>query len=169
MRPLAALFAAAGLVAAGCGGEVARNMTGEEVADELSDMQIEPGLWELTSEVVEVSAPGLPREVRNRMVGPRSRIRNCISPQQASRPGANFLAMQSDSACTYRDFSVRGGEMRGTMVCPEAVASMSGQYRPESYELRMAMESPMPGGATMTLQLRARGSRIGDCPEEKAG
>jgi hypothetical protein len=163
MRPLAALLAAAGLAAGGCGEEPVRNMTGEEVADELSDMQIEPGLWELTSEVIEVSAPGLPREVRNRMIGPRSRIRNCISPEQASRPGANFLAIQSDSACTYRDFTVRGGEMRGTMVCPEAVATMAGEYRPESYDLHMAMESPMPGGATMTLQLRARGRRTGDC------
>ena len=118
-------------------------MTREEVAGELAAMRIEPGLWELTSEVVEVSAPDLPREVRNRMVGPRARLRNCITPEQASRPGANFLAMRADSECAYRDFTVRDGA--------------------ESYALGMEMESPMPGGATMTLQVRARGRRIGDC------
>ena len=138
-------------------------MTREEVAGELAAMRIEPGLWELTSEVVEVSAPDLPREVRNRMVGPRARLRNCITPEQASRPGANFLAMRADSECAYRDFTVRDGEMRGTMTCPGATARMAGRYGAESYALGMEMESPMPGGATMTLQVRARGRRIGDC------
>ena len=60
-------------------------MSAGEVAGELANMRIEPGLWELTSEVVEVRAPDLPREVRNRMVGPRSRLRNCITPQQAEK------------------------------------------------------------------------------------
>lgn len=165
MRSLAAA-ASACLAAGACGSEAPRDMTPEEVAGELSGMRIDPGLWELTSEVVEVSAPDLPREVRNRMVGPRSRLRNCISPEQASRPGANFLAMRADSECAYRDFSVREGLLRGTMVCPDAVARMSGRYGPAAYDLRMEMASPMPGGATMTLQLRARGRRIGDCGEE---
>jgi hypothetical protein len=141
-------------------------MSPDEVADELSGMRIDPGLWELSSEVVEVSAPDLPREVRNRMVGPRSRLRNCISAEQASRPGANFLAMRADSECTYRGFTIREGRMRGTMVCPDAVARMTGRYGPRAYDLRMAMESPLPGGATMTLQLRAQGRRIGECGEE---
>ena len=142
-------------------------MTREEVAGELAAMRIEPGLWELTSEVVEVSAPDLPREIRNRMVGPRTRLRNCISPEQASRPAANFLAMRADSECSYRDFAIEQGEMRGTMICPGLTARMAGRYAATSYLLGMAMESPMPGGATMTLQVRARGRRIGDCFEEE--
>ena len=168
MRRLAALVAAAGLAAAGCGEVAPRDMTPEQVADQLAGMRIDPGLWELTSEVIEVSAPDLPREVRNRMVGPRARLRNCIGPEQASRPGANFLAMRGDSECAYRDFTVQGGVMRGTMICPDAMARMTGRYGPTSYDLRMEMESPMPEGATMTLQLRARGRRIGDCGEENA-
>jgi len=167
MRPVAALLAAACLAAGGCGEVEPRDMTPEQVAGELAGMRIDPGLWELTSEILEVSAPDLPREVRNRMVGPRSRLRNCIGPEQASRPGANFLAMRADSECAYRDFAVRDGQMSGTMVCPDAVARMNGRYEPASYDLRMEMESPMPGGATMTLQLRAQGRRIGDCAEEE--
>jgi hypothetical protein len=31
------------------------------------------------------------------------------------------------------------------------------------------MRSPMPGGAVMTLQVRAQGRRIGECEEGKGG
>src|SRR5690606_7092332 len=91
------------LVAAGCNDRDPASMTAEQVAAELADIRIEPGLWELTSAVVDVRAPDLPREIRNRMIGPRSRIRHCISPAQAEQPSANFLAMRADSACIYRD------------------------------------------------------------------
>ena len=145
-------------------------MSREEVAGQLAGMRIEPGLWELTSEVVEVSGPDLPREVRNRMLGPRPSMRNCITPAQAERPEANFLAVRADSGCTYRDFSMEGGRMRGVMICPDATARMEGQYGPEAYELRMEMESPLPGvEEAMTLRIRARGRRVGDCEEEGQG
>lgn len=144
-------------------------MSAEEVARALSGIRIEPGLWELTSEIVDVRAPDLPREVRARMLGPRSRLRHCITPAQAEAPSANFLALRSENACAYRDFSMVGGRLRGAMTCPEATATMEGRYEPQAYELRMAMESPMPGGATMTLQVRSHGRRIGDCEEGDDG
>ena len=140
-------------------------MTADEVAAQLSNMSIEPGLWELTSEVLDVRAPNLPREIRNRMVGPRSRTRNCITPEQAAHPSANFLAGRGDHACAYRDFSVRNGQMRGSMTCPDATARMEGRYQSRAYDLRMEMQSPMENKAVMTLDLRARGRRIGPCEE----
>jgi len=160
----AACVAALLLASGGCGeGGEPRDMTAAEVAAELAGMRIEPGLWALTSEVVDVRAPDLPREVRRRMLGPRRQLRHCITAEQAARPSANFLAGRADSACTYRDFTVRDGRLAGSMACPGARATMSGRYGPTGYDLRMEMESPMPGGATMTLQLRSRGQRIGDC------
>ena len=140
-------------------------MSAEEVAGELSGMQIAPGLWEISSEVVEVRAPDLPREVRNRMVGPRTRLRHCITPEQAARPSANFLAARGDAGCNYRNFSVRDGRLQGAMTCPDATATMTGRYGPRAYDMRMEMESPVPGGAVMILDVRARGRRIGNCAE----
>ena len=166
MRPAAILIAGILLVAPGCGDEPAgRNMSAEEVAGELADLRIEPGLWELTSEVTDVRAPDLPLEVRNRMIGPRSRMRHCITPEQAEEPSANFLAVRSDSACVYRDVTLVEGRLRGAMACPGATARMDGRYGAQAYMMRMEMESPMPGGASMVLAVRARGRRIGDCPE----
>jgi len=143
-------------------------MSAEAVAEELADLRIEPGLWELTSAVIDVRAADLPVEVRRRMIGPRSRMRHCITPEQAERPSANFLAVRSDSACVYRDFTFEGGRLRGAMSCPGATARMDGRYGPRGYDMRMEMASPMPSGGRMTLQVRAQGRRIGDCEEEKA-
>ena len=164
-RSLLALSALAGAAACGEEAEEPRNMSAAEVAATLSDIRIEPGLWELTSEVADVRAPDLPREVRTRMIGPRSSLRHCITPEQAEAPSANFLALRADSECTYRDFALVDGRLTGAMTCPNVTATMQGQYAPQAYDMRMEMESPMPSGATMTLQVRAHGRRIGECEE----
>ncbi len=149
-----------------------RNMTVNEVAAELAGVRIEPGLWEATSQVVNVSAPGLPREVQTQMVGRETTVRNCITPEQAERPDANFLTAQENSDCTYNDFSMEGGRMRGAMTCSgggmpgEMRTTMEGEYGPQSYDITMRMEtSGMPEGADMTIEARTTGRRIGDCPE----
>ena len=162
----ALLLAGLALAAATCGEpREAHNMTDQEVADQLQAMQIEPGLWELSSDVTDVSAPDLPHEVRQRMIGPRSRVRHCITPAQAEQPNANFLAGRAESECSYRDFTVADGRIAGAMACPDATARMRGTYGPLGYDMRMEMTSPMAGGATMQLVVRSRGRRIGECEE----
>jgi hypothetical protein len=168
------LFGAA-LFLAGCDrlAEESRNMTADEVAQELAGVQIEPGLWETSSEVVDIVAPNLPRELQQKA---KSRsagaTRHCITPEQAARPQANFLATQENNSCTYRDFTMRGGRMQGVMTCSggqlegQATATMDGQYGPQSYDMRTRMEMAGPGGVTMTVETRAQGRRIGDCPGE---
>jgi hypothetical protein len=169
MRRALAPLAAASAAVAGCGEPEPANLTAEQVAAELGAMRIEPGLWELTSAVVGVSAPDLPVAMRDRMIGPRRRLRHCISPAQAARPGASFLAMRAGSECTYPRFAIERGRLTGTMVCPDATTTMDGRYGPRGYDLRMIMESPLGNGEVMTLQLRAQGRRIGDCEEETTG
>lgn len=170
MRLAAVLLAASAFLPGSCGEEPApRNMTSGEVADQLADLRIEPGLWELTTEIVDVRAPDLPREIRNNMIGPRTRARHCITPEQAERPSANFLAGQSGGECTYRDFEMRGGRMSGSMSCPGVEAQMRGRYGPTDYVTEMEMKSPIREGATMTLEVRARGNRVGECEEVQGG
>jgi hypothetical protein len=160
-RPGAAFLAALALAA--CGEGEPQNMSDAEVGDQLSHLRIEPGLWVLASDVVEVRAQGLPREVRNRMIGPRSRLRHCIGAEQAARPSANFLAGRADRGCTYRDFRVQDGQLSGTMTCPDTSTVMQGRYGPRAYDLRMDVATPLPNGVTMTVQVRSRGQRVGDC------
>ena len=148
----------------GCGTPAERNLSAEEVAGELRGMEIDPGLWELTSEVVGARGPDLPVEIRNRLVGPRPTIRHCITRAQAAHPDANFLA-SGDHDCAYRELVVEDGEIRGTTICPEATMRMTGRYGPRAYDMRMQRESPVPGGGNMIIDLRTRGRRIGACPQ----
>lgn len=154
---------------AGCGGPDMRNVSANEVADQLSDITIAPGAWEVASEVVRVSAPNLPIQARDQMIGPRPPVRGCLTPEQAARPDARFLAGQGRRGCAYSDFAMRNGRLTGTMHCPErgggtTVARMTGDYRHDRYALAMTIETPMPDGAMMRIETRTVGRRTGDCP-----
>lgn len=160
------------LLTAACGAQdVVRNQTEAEIANQLAGVTIEPGLWETASEVLSVSAPGLPVQVQRRMIGPRPSARACITPEQARRPDGNFLAASAGNRCHHQGFSMRGGRIGGTMRCAEpglnrpTIATMQGRYGPGAYALDIRMETAMPDGATMVLELRSRGRRIGVCPE----
>ena len=157
---------------AGCGPAAdAGNMSAEEVAEELSTLRIAPGLWQVNSAIVDVRAPQLPIRVRQRMIGPRGALRHCITPEQAARPSAGFLAGRDDDRCSHRNFTMRGGRLRGTMTCAgdrggaPVETAMIGRYGPTAYVLRMDMRNPMPDGAVMNVRIISRGRRVGDCPE----
>jgi hypothetical protein len=159
------------LAAAACGDGKGREMTAQEVAAELRGLRIEPGLWALSSAVVDARGPNLPREAQARMKGHRQNVRGCVTPAQAARPEATFLTRQAGSRCTYRDFAMRGGRLRGEMRCTggglpgSMTTTMDGQYGPRGYDVRMRMTSTgMPEGANMIIDTRTIGRRIGDCP-----
>jgi hypothetical protein len=165
------LLGATALLLAGCGEPALKgNMTAEEVADELSQMKIRHGQWEATSEILSASAPGMPAQAMKQMIGRKTNVTNCITPEQAAKPNANFLAAQKGSNCTYQDWSMSGGEMRGTMTCEgggapgQVVMKMDGRYGEESYEMTMDMETTgLPGGMSMNVKARTLGRRLGEC------
>jgi hypothetical protein len=172
MRPLLFPLALAGILAA-CGSEPGtktENMTAEEVADELSEMKIEPGQWEATNEILSVNAVGVPADALKGMIGQKTTVSNCITPEQAAKPSANFLAAQKDSNCTYQDWRMDDGEMTGVMTCQgggmpgKVVMKMAGSYGPTAYDLDMDMNSSqLPGGLTMTIKAKTTGRRVGEC------
>ena len=159
-------FALISLLAAACAQEESGNVSANEVANRLAAVSIEPGLWETSSAIVGVSAPQLPYEVRRRMIGPRPSARGCITPERAGR----FIA---GGNCRYRQFSMTGGRMYGAMTCPAlprpTIATMEGDYGPHRYSFSMRMETAMPDGAAMSLDIRGQGRRIGDCPANAKG
>ena len=145
-------------------------MTADEVAEELAQMKIKPGRWEATNEIVSANAPGLPPDTLKQMVGQKTTVVNCITPEQAAKPNANFLAAQQDSNCSYQDWSMENGRMSGSMTCSggelpgNIVMNMDGQYGEEAYDLNMNMETTgLPGGMSMTIQARTIGKHVGEC------
>lgn len=146
------------------------NMTAEQVADELAQMKIRPGRWVATNEILSAKAPGMPAEALKAMIGQKTSVENCITPEQAAKPNANFLAAQKDSDCTYQDWSMDEGKMRGTMTCQgggvagKVVMKMDGDYGEEGYAMTMEMETTgLPGGMSMNVTARTVGKRVGEC------
>lgn len=142
------------------------------MARALSQVEVRPGLWEVASDILSASQEGLPHAVAERMKGRRRAFRHCITPAEAARPDANFLAARRDGRCRDEAFEMRGGRIAGRMVCRDGAGAetrvrMSGRYAPERYEMRMEMETPGIGrGRVMTLVTRQTGRRVGECSEE---
>jgi hypothetical protein len=168
VRPLVPFLILA--AASGCGQEPekGRKQTAAEVAEEMASLKMEPGQWEATNEILSATAPGLPEGALKQMVGQKSTISNCVTPEQAERPSANFIAAQKNMDCTYQDFSMRGGRIEGTMSCRgqgmpgEMVMRLGGTYEPERYDINMKMDSGAMG-ASVTIEARTTGRRLGEC------
>ena len=161
---------------AGCGGgedEAGDNAAtdGNAVAADLARVEVRPGLWEVSSEVLSATQPGMPVELAERMKGPRAAARHCITPAQAARPDAAFLAGRRSGQCSYSDFAMRGGRIAGNMAChaadgAETRARMSGTYTPEAFDMRMDMETAGFGNGTLAVVVRQSGRRVGECGSE---
>jgi len=163
------IWAAALLLLGGCNrqepGPAA--MSEEEVASQLAKVKVEPGQWESTTEIISASG-GLPQEQLRQMTGRRTSTSNCITPAQAARPSANFIAAQQDSDCGYQQFRMEAGKISGRMTCSggqgETTTVMSGDYGPRSYDMRVQVETPgLPGAEPVTVVTRTRGRRVGAC------
>jgi uncharacterized protein DUF3617 len=165
---------AAGLLAliallAGCGEPEADKIEANAVAQQLGAVEVRPGLWQVDTSIESASQPGLPVAMADRMKGPRPVVRHCITPEQAARPNASFLARRQAGTCTDRSFEMRGGRIAGAMTCrsPDGAASevrMAGSYSPERYDLRLEMQTPGIGpGTTITIVSRQTGRRVGEC------
>ncbi len=144
-------------------------MSRAEVAQQVADVRVTPGLWEIRTAVSDVVAPELPRELAARLRSPRPPIRHCITPEQAQP--ASFPALLARSGdCAVQDFSMTGGRMRGRMLCRagtarQVAAEMSGSYAPNAFNYRHRIETPAPGvGGAITLTVQTAGRRVGDCP-----
>ena len=167
---LIACLALAALASCGSEKKKGEQMSAEEVAQEMSALKIEPGQWQATNEIISASAPGLPVDALKQMVGQKSTVSNCVTPEEAAKPSANFLTAQKNMDCTYQDFSMDDGKMTGTMSCTggqmpgRMVMKMAGDYSPRAYDMNMDMEAGgLPGGMKMTIKARTIGRRVGDC------
>lgn len=185
MRTIAIMLAGSALFALGACGKSedkadsgGETQSAQEIAAQVKKVSLQPGEWETTSEIIDArmeNAPeGMPAGMMNSMKGRKTTVRNCITPEQAENPGADFLAAQKDGRCTYSGFEMSGGTIRGTVTCAgdgsgTATMKMEGVYTPTSYTTTVDMQSAGMAGAqakdmTMHMTTKVSGKRIGECP-----
>lgn len=145
-------------------------MSAEEVATQLASVKVEPGQWQSTTTILSATGP-LSKSDLDKMRGQKTKVSNCITPEQAARPSANFLAAQQNSDCTYQDFRLQGGKLTGRMTCTggeipgKMTTVMSGNYGSTGYDMLMDMESAALPGGTLKIRARTTGKRVGECSE----
>ena len=169
------------LALAACGGpekaesNAASGEKAESAGSGAPGVKMQPGEWETTVETVKVEAPNMPKEVIG-MIGGQQKMtmRSCVTPEQAAEPSGDLFRGKKDGNCTYQNFSVSGGKVKGTMTCsggdmPGSVSlEMDGQYGGDSYDVSQKMTTTGQG-MSMKIETHVTGRRIGDCPAGAQG
>jgi hypothetical protein len=159
------------------------NMSASQVAEKINDIKLQPGEWEATQEIVDVKMTGAPKgvspDIVKAMLGRKTSVKHCITPEQAANPNADFLAAQKDVKCAYSKMDMSGGKIAGAMSCAAPgqqksgmKMAMTGTYLPDHYAIDMQVETAgMNDGMGMIMKMKSAGKRIGDCPagEEEGG
>lgn len=181
----ACLAGSIGLLAA-CGDKGADadgdgKITREEIQAEAGKVKIEPGEWERTMEFVSIDLDEskIPEDAREftmsamkGMIGKKQTSTDCVTPEQAEKPGGDFFNVDQKNECDFKEFSMSGGKANISMTCAggpqgqKADISMAGTYDSDSYE--MDAEFASDGGQMGKIAFKAKtsGKRIGECTAE---
>lgn len=173
------------LILAACGGTTEADADGDgkisddEAATIMSEVNITPGEWENTVEFVDVKMDEtkLPPEARGMMApmieamkGQKQVVKNCITPEQASKPDAGFLAGSKDANCEYEKFNFSKGKMDIAMACTgkgngegDAKITMTGDYGATAYNMDMNIMTSAGEMGDMTITAKTSAKRIGEC------
>jgi hypothetical protein len=131
-----------------------------------ASLQIQPGEWEVTEETVNASGTGPAAAYLARMKGHTRTSRECITPEEASKPV--ILSQNHDNQCDYSHFTFGGGAIKGTISCNDKqnngsiTMTMDGHYSAQSYDMTTSMAMTMQGGSTR-IDARRTAHRVGDC------
>lgn len=170
MRALALM---AMMLVTGCGARGEEEpVDAQEVAQAVAAVQVSPGLWESSTEVLSARAPRLPIEMERALKAPRTN-RYCISAAAAARPERlGGVIGQAAEGCEVREFAMTQGQLRGRLTCragqADAVASeIAGTYGREQFDYRSTVTTALPAvGGELVLEVRNYGRRLGACPAE---
>lgn len=126
---------------------------------------LQPGQWDMNMQVVRMEAPSLPKGT-NVPLPPAQTISQCLTPEQAANPGADFAGGGDASGCSSDDYRMEGGRISGTMQCNQAGTNMratvSGSYTQTSMDMTMNSDVQAQG-QNMTMETRISGRRTGEC------
>ena len=166
------LIAASLLALAACGSKDDGNATKTGGGGLLGGgtVNLEPGEWEMTMEMLNISAPNMPPQVVAAMKQQSAKsTRTCISAEEAKGPKPGELT-GAQGNCTQEGFVWGGGKIAGTTTCKSADANtvmvLDGQYTPQTMTISMK-NTTEARGVKMNMDMRMSGRRVGDCPAGK--
>lgn len=130
---------------------------------------LQPGEWEMKTEIVSVKVEGLPPGVADSMKAQAGGTsRTCMTPEEAKGPSADIFAKNNPANCKSEGFSWAGGRIKGKTTCTGAggqgktVMIMDGRYGAQTIDMTMKSDTEMMGKA-MAMEMRVTGRRVGEC------
>lgn len=180
MKLAFAPLALAALCLGGCSKQptvTARDADAGEVAAKVASAGVKfaPGAWQTQVKALDISVPGMPPEMAERMkagMGEAHQQRSCLTRDKAARPDGDFFG-QADKSCKYKTFTMAGGKIDGTLVCTHGSSTqtikLDGTYSADSFVMDMDMQGAGPGGKAMRIRVKTEAKRVGECTaQEKA-
>jgi hypothetical protein len=169
------ILSAAVLVLAACGKPGGGNESSGSGGGLLGGgVSLQPGEWEMKTEVVNVTAEGLPPGMADSMKKTAgSTTRTCMTPEEAKGPKGDLFA-GSQANCKSEGFSWAGGKIKGKTTCTgqggagKTVMTMDGSYGAQNIDMTMKSETDLAGKA-MTMEMRVSGRRVGECSADTKG
>jgi hypothetical protein len=173
MRNLTGLAAVAAVLAlAACGSSDKGDGNGSAASGggSASGVSLQPGEWEMKTEVVNVTAEGLPAGIADGMKAQAaSTTKTCMTPEEAKGPKGDIFA-GNQSNCKSEGFSWSGGRIKGKTTCSgqggagKTVMEMDGTYSAQNIDMTMKSETDLGmAGKAMKMEMRVSGRRIGEC------
>ena len=124
---------------------------------------VEPGQWEIAVTINSADMPGAPPAIAKMMVGRTTRIKHCITPEDAARGPQDML--KSDKNCIFTKYSMVGGKLNSEMTCTRGgtttTAVSTGTFTPTSFTANG--RSTVSGQMPVTMTATTVGKRVGDC------
>ena len=124
---------------------------------------IQAGKWEIAVTINSISMEGAPPGIADMMKGKTTRIKQCITAEDAARGPQDLL--KSGKGCTFTRYSMTGGKLNSEMVCKNSgtttTAVSTGSFTPTGFTAtgRSRTDGAMPTTMTST----SVGRRLGDC------
>jgi hypothetical protein len=149
------------LGAAGCSGEAE-----QKPAD--TAIRLQPGQWEVTTEVGDVAVATKGAPTVKAAAGPTTTL-SCITPEQVERPDAALFAGDGGD-CSYQNFYMARGRLNAGLSCRQSgdagsfYSMLSGNYTATTFEAKIDTSSSVAGAGNMRMSVTMKGRRIGDCP-----
>lgn len=152
-------------------------MSIEEAAEEMDQaVQLRPGQYETSVEVLEFSIPGMPEaqaaQMREMMAGRQAAATSfCLTPEEAGQGPEQMVQEMAAADCAFDRLDVSGGSISAEMRCTaeggiEGRYALEGEMTAESSTMTMQIDQAapgMPGEGRMEMSMRVASQRIGEC------
>ncbi|MGA9582148.1 MAG: DUF3617 family protein [Allosphingosinicella sp.] len=163
-----ALIAIPLCLAAACSGG------GEEQKAEPAADSLQPGQWEISSEVSDFRSTDTATPALKASAGDKAAAQACIEAGKEDEPPSEMFA-GAGYECDYKDRYIRGGRINLSLECGrealegQVMVSVQGTYKGDSFEATSTATSFLPGDGDFVMNSKISGRRTGPTCTAPAG